>query len=91
MHGIHHHARFRGNCRQVVERVQAHLPRRMQISRRAAHDEERLACRELVAICARACDFTPALFGDASRHRHAREHAHLAREECHLAPLGTNA
>ena len=91
MRGIHHHARFRGHGRQVVERVQAHLPRRMQISCRAAHDEERLACREPIAIGSRACDFAPALFGDTSRHRHAREHARLAREELHLTPLGTNA
>jgi len=63
----------------------------MQISRRAAHDEERLACREPVAVGSRACDFAAALFGDASRHRYAREHARLAREEFHLALFGTNA
>ena len=91
MHSVHHRARFGGHGRQVVERVQAHLPRRMQISRRAAHDEERLACREPIAIGSRACDFAPALFGDAARHRHAGQHARLAREELHLTPLGTYA
>ena len=63
----------------------------MQISCRAAHDEERLAYHEPVAVGSRACDFAPALFGDAARHRHAGQHACLAREELHLTPLGTNA
>ena len=63
----------------------------MQISCRAAHDKERLAYRKPVAVGSRACDFAPALFGDAARHRHAGQHARLAREELHLTPLGTNA
>ena len=91
MRSVHHRARFRGHGRQVVERVQAHLPRSMQIGRRTAHGEKRLARRELIAVGPRAHDFAPALFGDAPRHRHAREHARLAREEFHSALLGTNA
>ena len=91
MRGVHHRARFGGHGRQVVKRVQAYLPCGVQIGRRAAHHEKRVARYEPVAVGSRAYDFTPALFGDASRHRHAREHARLAREEFHLAPLGTNA
>ena len=91
MRSVHHRARFRGHGRQVVERVQAHLPRSMQIGRRTAHGEKRLVRRELIAVGPRAHDFAPALFGDAARHRHACEHARLAREELHFALLGTNA
>ncbi len=84
MRGIHHHARFSWQlltdgrtCSGTPSTPHANQPPR-------AHDEERLACREPIAIGSHACDFAPALFGDTSRRRHAREHARLAREELHL-------
>ena len=88
---VHHRAGFRGHGRHMVEHVEAHLPRRMQVARGAAHAEERLARSRALAVATRLHHVAAQLPHDTRDHVRAGQHAVFAREVLHLARLVADA